>query len=69
MDLPARLQLPVDGAGPMVEVCCLTGRGMETLKEAIKELVWLARSGRNAAGNDQLTSGGAQPRARATGAR
>ena len=24
----------------MVEVCCLTGQGIEPLKDAIKELVW-----------------------------
>jgi tRNA modification GTPase len=25
---------------PVVEVCCLSGQGIETLKDAIKELVW-----------------------------
>ncbi len=40
MDLPARLQLPAVADGPVVEVCCLTGQGIETLKDAIKELVW-----------------------------
>ncbi len=41
--------LPSDGEGasedrvkrqPIVDVCCLTGQGIETLKDAIKELVW-----------------------------
>ncbi|HTY89001.1 MAG TPA: tRNA uridine-5-carboxymethylaminomethyl(34) synthesis GTPase MnmE [Candidatus Acidoferrum sp.] len=27
-------------APPVVEVCCLSGQGIETLKDAIKELVW-----------------------------
>ncbi|MDB6110042.1 MAG: trmE [Pedosphaera sp.] len=40
MDLPARLALPAGNADPVVEVCCLTGKGMESLKDAIKELVW-----------------------------
>ena len=40
MDLAARLQLPDLASGPAVEVCCLTGQGIETLKDAIKELVW-----------------------------
>lgn len=35
-DLPARLELPE----PPVDVSCLTGRGIEALKDAIKELVW-----------------------------
>lgn len=39
IDLPLRLELP-PGAGPVVEVCCLTGQGIEALKDAIKELVW-----------------------------
>ena len=25
---------------PVVDVCCLSGQGIETLKDAIKELVW-----------------------------
>ncbi|HZV37046.1 MAG TPA: GTPase, partial [Verrucomicrobiae bacterium] len=40
MDLPARLQLPDSIKSPVIEVCCLTGKGIETLKDAIKELVW-----------------------------
>jgi tRNA modification GTPase len=39
-DLPARLQLPSGFDAPVVEVCCLTGQGIEPLKDAIKELVW-----------------------------
>ena len=40
-DLPARLDLPDAGASPpVVEVSCLTGAGIERLKDAIKELVW-----------------------------
>ncbi len=40
MDLPARLVLAEGIKAPLVEVCCLTGRGIEPLKDAIKELVW-----------------------------
>ena len=40
MDLPERLLLPPDLAGPVVDVCCLDGGGIERLKDAIKELVW-----------------------------
>ena len=42
-DLPARLELPHDareGNPPIIDVCCLTGTGIEALKDAIKELVW-----------------------------
>jgi tRNA modification GTPase len=38
-DLGACLRLPA-GQDPIVEVCCLSGAGIETLKETIKELVW-----------------------------
>jgi tRNA modification GTPase len=37
-DLPRRLQLP-DGLAA-IDVCCLTGAGVEELKDAIKETVW-----------------------------
>ena len=40
-DLPAKLEWPA--AGPdlrMVDVCCLSGTGIEMLKDAIKELIW-----------------------------
>ena len=38
IDLPAKLvwSSPL----PMVDVCCLSGKGIETLKDAIKELAW-----------------------------
>jgi tRNA modification GTPase len=39
-DLPANLQLPEGLNGPVADVCCLTGKGIEPLKDAIKELVW-----------------------------
>lgn len=39
IDLPARLALPSVRA-PVVEVCCLTGQGIEALKDAIQQLVW-----------------------------
>jgi tRNA modification GTPase len=29
-----------DGRPPVIEVCCLSGQGIEALKDAIKELVW-----------------------------
>lgn len=37
-DLPARLELPPGLPG--VGVCCVNGQGIETLKDAIKSLVW-----------------------------
>lgn len=40
VDLPARLQLPDGLKAPAVDVCCLTGQGIEPLKDAIKALVW-----------------------------
>jgi len=40
IDLPARLDLPADLPGPAVEVCSLTGQGIEALKDAIKDRVW-----------------------------
>jgi tRNA modification GTPase len=54
-DLPMKLELPEGGASvpasrlvsslapPIVDVCCLSGQGMETLKDAIKELVWAGK--------------------------
>jgi tRNA modification GTPase len=41
-DLPAKLaefRIP-NAEFPVVDVCCLNGRGIEALKDAIKELVW-----------------------------
>jgi tRNA modification GTPase len=40
MDLPTRLHLPPRLTETAVEVCCLTGTGIESLKDAIKERVW-----------------------------
>jgi tRNA modification GTPase len=37
-DLPVRLQLPPGIAA--LDVCCLTGKGIEEVKDAIKEKVW-----------------------------
>ena len=41
-DLPGKLELPVasNTAPRMVDVCCLSGKGIEQLKDAVKELVW-----------------------------
>ncbi len=43
-DLPVKLALPADSRFTnhvsSVDVCCLTGAGLEALKDAIKELVW-----------------------------
>jgi tRNA modification GTPase len=38
MDLPAKLILPPPL--PAIDVCCLTGKGIEALKDAIKNLAW-----------------------------
>lgn len=38
MDLPARLHLPEGNR--TVRVCCLSGQGIESLKDAIKHVVW-----------------------------
>ena len=40
IDLPARLQFPPDLKAPVADVCCLSGQGIEPLKDAIKELAW-----------------------------
>jgi tRNA modification GTPase len=40
IDLPRRFALPPGLETPVVEACCLTGQGIEALKDAIKELVW-----------------------------
>jgi tRNA modification GTPase len=39
-DLPAKLKLPTENATPVVDVCCLSGQGIESLKDTIKNLVW-----------------------------
>jgi tRNA modification GTPase len=40
IDLTARLHFPPGLKGPVVDVSCLTGQGIEPLKNAIKELAW-----------------------------
>jgi tRNA modification GTPase len=40
IDLPRQLELPPASSTTAVDVCCLTGKGIEALKDAIKELVW-----------------------------
>jgi tRNA modification GTPase len=40
IDLPLQLQLPNQRDSEVVDVCCLTGQGIDQLKEAIKALVW-----------------------------
>ena len=40
IDLPSKLPMPSHLTGPVVEVCCLTGTGIEPLKDAIKDLIW-----------------------------
>ncbi len=39
-DLPPRLTLPPTISSPIVEVSCVTGQGLESLKDAIRQLVW-----------------------------
>jgi tRNA modification GTPase len=39
-DLPSRLKLPGDIDALAVDVCCLDGKGIEALKDAIKETIW-----------------------------
>lgn len=38
-DCPLKLELPPGGVS-VVDVCCLSGQGIEALKDAIKSLVW-----------------------------
>jgi tRNA modification GTPase len=40
IDLPPRLVLPGGLSAALVEVCCISGKGIEALKDAIKEMVW-----------------------------
>ena len=40
LDLPRKLDLPANVNAPAVDVCCMSGQGMEALKDAIKEKVW-----------------------------
>jgi tRNA modification GTPase len=39
-DLPEKLNLPEKISAPVVDVCCLSGKGIESLKDAVKELIW-----------------------------
>jgi tRNA modification GTPase len=39
-DLPPRLVLPANPGAGVVEVSCVTGEGIEPLKDALKELIW-----------------------------
>ena len=39
-DLEARLNLPAGLAGPVIDVSCVTGQGIETVKDALRSLVW-----------------------------
>jgi tRNA modification GTPase len=40
IDLPPRFHLPPSFKEPVVDVSCVTGQGIEPLKDAIKELIW-----------------------------
>jgi tRNA modification GTPase len=40
VDLPLRLHFPLGLKAPVVDVSCLTGQGIEPLKDAMKELAW-----------------------------
>jgi tRNA modification GTPase len=39
-DLPTKLNLPASVSAPVVKVCCLSGQGIEVLKDMIKAFVW-----------------------------
>jgi tRNA modification GTPase len=45
IDLPRKLVLPPGQATPVVEVSCVTGQGLEALKDAVKRLVWAGEIG------------------------
>jgi tRNA modification GTPase len=45
IDLEPRLILPDECTVPVVEVCSLTGQGIETLKDTIQGLIWEGRIG------------------------
>jgi tRNA modification GTPase len=42
-DLPQKLNLPGKISTPAMDVSCLSGQGIEALKDAIKELVWAGK--------------------------
>ena len=68
MDLPQKLALPAEAPGPLetahptlpvLDVSCLSGQGIEALKDAIKALRLVRRAGRRTVGgNDQLAPPG-----------
>jgi tRNA modification GTPase len=39
-DLPRRLEVPAGTSAPAVDVSCVTGQGIESLKDAIKDQIW-----------------------------
>ena len=39
-DLPVKLNLHADASASVIDMCSLSGQGIETLKDAIKTLVW-----------------------------
>ncbi|MGD1089060.1 MAG: tRNA uridine-5-carboxymethylaminomethyl(34) synthesis GTPase MnmE [Verrucomicrobiota bacterium] len=42
-DLPVKLNLPTKPDAPVADVCCLSGQGIEALKDTIKGLVWAGK--------------------------
>ena len=44
IDLPARLELPASSSAPVVDVCCLTGRGLRRSRTRSKSWSGRARS-------------------------
>jgi tRNA modification GTPase len=44
-DLPQRLEIPPDHPGAVVPVSCLTGEGVELLKDTLKGMVWKGELG------------------------
>src|SRR5207248_2049151 len=40
VDLPVKLSYPAEVQGATIDVCCLTGQGIEQLKTQVKDLVW-----------------------------
>lgn len=40
IDLANRLVIPANAKAPSVGICCVTGEGLESLKDAVKEIVW-----------------------------
>lgn len=42
-DLLGKLNLPEKFSAPVADVCCLSGQGIEALKDAIKNLIWAGK--------------------------